>query len=849
MRKIQWICLAAVLPGFAAAQFDFGGGQSSDKPWESFKLNPKKRVKLDFHASSPDAIIQFFEDVSGITIVKDPALTGQLALSSARPVSLNDAFQILKTTLSLKGFNMEKQGNLLVIRQQKAGTSPGPISFPTGPDAFPGGGDDNILKVYLIKYASASALARVLNDVYTQQQTGGFGNGAFQFNRGPGGGGPGGGGPGGNRFGAGGFGGGFGGFGQRQQPNVRASADDYSNSVIVNAPSRDQTQVEILIKSLDEPSDLPQHSKVYHLKFASASDTATVVQNVLTANVPRGKGGATTGQTSGPAAFFSAIRGQTPGTGQVAVDARTNSLVVTATDDDILIVDKVITELDHDTTVQSTTYVFPLNNARADAIASLMQAAFGTRAGVSSGSINNLLQNGPVSGVKPTQTQNSTGRTSSGGGGLTGELPGGDGTFAYVPDSSTVEQAQVADNALRAKGQAEISLPIQGPNGEEGGTLLTSVGVTQGFGGGGGGGGGFRPGGGGGGGQGFGGTSGGSTGAGTTGQGRDDLGHLINVRDLTGQVTIIPDINTNSLIVVTNPENSAIIKGVLAQLDRIPEQVVIETRIVEAELDKTSAFGVDWSFLHSLAGPLGDNTATGTAGANLGTKAASTGAAPTTLPGFTYTIAGKDLSLYLSAIESSTKFQVLSSPSIFTTNNVQAQMNVSQEIPYVTSTQLNTDGTFSSNYSFLNVGIILTILPRITSSGYVTLDVTQTADDLQGYTSFNAPIVNQRQANTTVSVQDGNTVVLGGMIRKSITANVNKVPLLGDIPILGNLFKYSNKNQQRTELMVFLTPHVIRDPEEAAKLKEEADKKLTPDITGLPDTPKQPTPPKTSGGH
>src|SRR5579862_4298195 len=102
VRKMRWICMAALLPAFGVAygqfaQFDYGNGQSTDKPWTQFKLNPKTRVKLDLKNASVDAVISFFENVSGVTIVKDPALTGALPLTSAKPVPLNDAFQILST--------------------------------------------------------------------------------------------------------------------------------------------------------------------------------------------------------------------------------------------------------------------------------------------------------------------------------------------------------------------------------------------------------------------------------------------------------------------------------------------------------------------------------------------------------------------------------------------------------------------------------------------------------------------------------------------------------------------------------------------------------------------------------
>ena len=203
-------------------------------------------------------------------------------------------------------------------------------------------------------------------------------------------------------------------------------------------------------------------------------------------------------------------------------------------------------------------------------------------------------------------------------------------------------------------------------------------------------------------------------------------------------------------------------------------------------------------------------------------------------------------------LQTDTKFQVLSTPRIFTSNNTLAQINISQSIPYIVSTIQNTNGTNSFNYAFQNVGIVLTVTPRITSNGYVNMDVTQTANDLQGYTSFNAPIVNQREAETTVSVKDGETIVLGGIMQNQVTSTVNKLPLLGDIPLLGNLFTSRSKNTSKTELLVFLTPTVIRDPAEAKKLKEQTEKQMSTSIKDFSNVqPKSggTTPPVKKGGN
>jgi general secretion pathway protein D len=111
----------------------------------------------------------------------------------------------------------------------------------------------------------------------------------------------------------------------------------------------------------------------------------------------------------------------------------------------------------------------------------------------------------------------------------------------------------------------------------------------------------------------------------------------------------------------------------------------------------------------------------------------------------------------------------------------------------------------------------------------ISMNVTQTANELQGYTSFNAPIVNQREATTTVSVKDGETIALGGIMRKSVTATTNKVPLLGDIPLLGQLFRSTSKADSKTELLVFLTPRIVKNPEDAKKIADAQKKEATLD--------------------
>lgn len=155
-------------------------------------------------------------------------------------------------------------------------------------------------------------------------------------------------------------------------------------------------------------------------------------------------------------------------------------------------------------------------------------------------------------------------------------------------------------------------------------------------------------------------------------------------------------------------------------------------------------------------------------------------------------------------------------------------------MPYIISTRESEIGTQTFNYGYMDVGIILNVVPRIAQSGLVTMDVQQAANELQGFTSFNAPIVAQRTTNTQVSVADGQTVIIGGIIRDTETKTVNKVPILGDLPLIGGLFRSTDKSKAKTELMVFLTPRIVRNPGQAATITEQQKAQLR---TPIPPSP------------
>lgn len=732
--------LAGKKPGQGVQTHPNGQPVEVGDPWDSLKLNPKIRIKLSFRNANIDNVIAKIQEASHVTIVKDPSLLGPVTVTTAEPVSLSEMFHVFNTMLKLKGFELQRDRKILLIAHPKPPPPPQmvmPMMGPPQPQVDP---NKPVVKFYQLQFANANQVARAINEVFqaapaqpNQPQFGMVFPGQ-QPQRPPGAG-----------------------------PSVHASYEEYSNLVIVSAPSEQQTEVEEMIKEIDKRQSEPQHAKTYKLTYATATEIAPTVQNILSANLGKGKGAKQENNNNFGFFFFGFNQNQNQNL--AVADARTNSITVTGTDDLIAVADQVIADLDQKMPFTGTTFVFKLQNARADTVANLMSAAFGQRQGAQ----NNNNGNRPV-----TPTNN---------------------TFT---SSTSASRTSASPMGLKKTDTETLDVPLQDPNSDSG-DLKTSVGVSQFFGM-------------------FGqdGPNGRRNNTGIT-QGHDPEGRVIGVHDLTGQVTAIADPDINSVIIVTQPDNVGLIKDMLEQIDQLPEQVMIQTVIVEATLDKARQFGLEWQYATSK------NGVTNTAGQTYGLQNAQP-----PLQGFSYSLTGGDLTAFFNMLQTDTKFQVLSTPRIYTSNNMEAQINISQSIPYIVSTYENSNGTISYNYSSTDVGIVLTVTPHITSNGYVSLDVDQTANDLQGYTTFNAPIVNQREAETTVSVKDGQTIILGGMIRNQVTSTVNKVPLLGDIPILGELFKSRSDDHNKTELLVFLTPRVVRDPAEARKLNEESQKEVIP---------------------
>jgi general secretion pathway protein D len=251
------------------------------------------------------------------------------------------------------------------------------------------------------------------------------------------------------------------------------------------------------------------------------------------------------------------------------------------------------------------------------------------------------------------------------------------------------------------------------------------------------------------------------------------------------------------------------LKDVLAMIDKQPTQVLIEGIIVEASLDEATDVGLSLNWTESPV--FGSHTTAAQTKVNL--------PPPNPANGLNFSLLGSNFQAILNAVRTDQRFNILSTPRIFTENNEQAAITVGQSVPLLNAS--NSFGSTSSQIVYKDVGVTLDITPHITGDGYVNIEVGQDADEISGYTTLagnQVPNIAKRTIETTVTAKDGQTVVLGGLIRNSVQNNQTKIPILGDLPIVGGLFRSKGRSRSKTELMIFLRPQIVRYDDEVDDL-------------------------------
>ena len=306
----------------------------------------------------------------------------------------------------------------------------------------------------------------------------------------------------------------------------------------------------------------------------------------------------------------------------------------------------------------------------------------------------------------------------------------------------------------------------------------------------------------------------------------DLLGELDDQSALRRQaerhVTVRGDDKSNSVLIGVSPRYYSRTMEMLYSIDRPPPQVNIQVLIAEVALDDRLEFGMEFA-LQDLG--FSSNATVGANGVVNGhdfdfVGGTSVGAAGS-FGGFTFSITGEDFSFLLHALQSDGSLQVLSRPALMVENNEAANIIIGDNVPFLRGTQVSDSGSTQSNIQYEKVGIKLHVTPHINPDGFVNLEIMPEISALNqgsGVTiseGVTAPTFQERSAETVVTVKDGETVVIGGLIQTQEDESESKVPIFGDIPYVGNLFRSTQSTRRRTELLMVLTVNVVRDEYQA----------------------------------
>ncbi len=570
-------------------------------------------------------------------------------------------------------------------------------------------------------------------------------------------------------------------------PKARIIAYAPTNTLIITDAAYNIRRVYRIVMELDVAAP-KSRLEVIPIRYATASDVERILAEVFSlASASSSSGGAAGAKADAgagrrrkkddaPAAAASATNIGSEGSyiSKIISDERTNSLIVMANDDAIKEIRDLLAriDVDIDPASRSQIHVIYLENAKATDISSVL---------------TDLSGSGSGGGSRGGGSKSSTGNRSSGSSGSAGGRSG------------------------------------------------------SGFGGGSSGGGGF-----GGGGGGFGGKGPPALPGGAGPEGPGASGSSSAVAAFDNGVRITADENTNSLVIIAAPEDYRVLKGVIDRLDIMRRQVFVEAVVLEVGSEDSLNIGLgyhagtqndDGSLMYG-AGGLGAATLGGIAGATgLATGDALSGLAMgifgkdlevnvTGPDGSTTTVGIPGFGIALNALAANAAVDILSNPSLLILDNEEAKINVGRNVPFPVSSGRDNNGQPIVSFQREDVGITLKVTPQINEANFVTLDLTLEVAEVEessgGDASSGGFITSKRNTENVVVVKDNQTIVIGGLIGTTQTEGRTKVPILGDIPLIGVLFRGKSNTERKTNLLIFLTPHVINEPadlEEVYRIK------------------------------
>ena len=591
-------------------------------------------------------------------------------------------------------------------------------------------------------------------------------------------------------------------------PDVNVTADLRTNSLIVNAAARDLEEVARLIEKLDRgTSESVNQARMVQLKNALAAD----VSQTITAAITAVRGGTGTQRS----AALEMLMTDPDGNPVMAVglledvrltpDSRTNRIFITGPADSVALVEQLIQNLDESPAASAQIKVFQIFNGDATDLVQVLRSLFPEQAGVST--VPQLAVAEGETSLAPVRFSVDVRTNSIIATGAAGDLRIIEALLLRLDETDSQERV---NNVYRLKNSPALDVANAVNN------FLRSERVVN----------------------------------------QAAPGRQNPFTQIESEVVVVPEPVGNALIISATPRYFDQIMELVEGLDAQPPQVMIQVILVEVELDNLHEFGVelglqdsllfDRSLLGSILAPgfnfnnqsLGNaNTAESlatrgnVAGQALSHFSLGRTSTDTDFGGLVLSASSENVSVLLRAMNQSRNLEILSRPQIMTLDNQPAFIQVGQRVPRIVGTSINQVGQVNT-VELENVGLILGVTPRISPEGMVVMEIdaekSEVGPEIDGIpVSISAdgevirsPRVNITTAQTTVSSASGQTIVIGGLITTSNTTLSRRVPWLSDVPLLGDLFRFDGTRNSRKELLIILTPHVVRGPSEAEYIKQ-----------------------------
>ena len=727
-------------------------------------------ISLNFQDVPLQTVLEYLSDKTGLVVVSDETLNGRITVISRQPMSLTEAIALINSVLKERDMAAVRTGRMLrVVTLTSAKTMNLPVTSGSDPSTL-APGDDMVTHIIPIRYADAVGLKDNLQSLLPEYAT--------------------------------------------------MEANQKTNALIITDTTANIRRMMEIIQALDTHMAGVAEIRVFHLNLADATTTAELINKIFQQEESQssqsnqrgggpgammemmmrgGPGGRGRGDDRGDSDSSSAATGVTV---TAVADERTNSVVVSGPSDSLELVAEIIKALDSRSATPVDVKVFHLEYADAENTADLINEVFGADRSSSSSrssSQNNMpmfFRGGPAGGTQSTSTGTSASTVE-----VVAAADERTNSVVVTGPGDTLEVIAVVIKELDANPEQERQVFVYQLKNAEAANLmeilnnlfqemqsLNEEGASGGN-------------------QRFQGQAGPGGQMGTSSQ-------TSSTSDISDEAYFEADENTNSLLTLTSSKNYDKVKPIIEQLDRRLGQVLIKVLFAEVTHTDSLDLGFEFSFLNMRND--GDSTEFST----------DFGGVPSDSdPGFIVKAIEGDLTATLRALQEIGKLNVLSRPYILTRDNQTATITVGEEVPFITDTRTTETGQTINTIQYEDIGIILEVTPSINPEGLVIMEVkpeisTTTAKTIPISETVDAAVFAKRSSSTNVEVRSGQTIVIGGLVEDQLTETVSKIPGLGDLPVIGNLFKRKTTEKAKTELLIFLTPYVAMKDDELTAISE-----------------------------